>query len=50
MHFVSNTTSIINTTPIINTNYNCYTKSVNLFNQSYGVHIMPLVLLYSGFL
>ena len=37
-------TTCINTkaTPIYDTNYNCHTTTIELLNQSYGVHIMPL--------
>ena len=30
--------------PIYNADYKCHITAVNLFNQSYGVHIKPLII------
>ena len=32
------------TTPSADNDYRCHIKAYNLFNQSYGVHITPLVI------
>ena len=39
-------------TPVNDTDYSCHTKGVELFNKSYGIYIMPLVIdnLWAGYI
>ena len=44
VRLVTMTRSNFNATPTTDSNCSCHIKAVELFNQSYGVHIMPLVI------